>query len=381
MKINFKNPGHIKLMLLSEGVDFDESVLSNVGIKYSENRYYYNVSNDPKKFKNQIPSEILLPEDVESSIYYNPESKFKIKNKGDKILLFYKENFICEILFNSRPYFFDKKINSEVNCQKVISMYGRYILAIFPNAHCFLFNEGLQCKFCSLKPSRKTFGKDNLSFISSEIIKKAIKIAVKHDGERIKYVMYTSGTNMNPDVSYKEHINIIRAIKPLLEKKVIHHVTATPTLNQNLLQETLDSGFKSIAFDLEVFDKKIFQKLCPGKERYFGYDMFLESFKMARKVFGKNNIKVGFVGGLEPIDSLIEGMDFFAKLGVSIAINVFHPDLNTELEGNPRPSADYLMEMVKAQTKICKKYKLIPVFPIGGRRSSLDTEVYKGFFN
>ncbi|MFA6430127.1 MAG: radical SAM protein [Candidatus Paceibacterota bacterium] len=381
MKIDLKNPGHIKLLLLSEGVNFNEHVLLGVGKQFSENRYYYNVSNDPELFKYNLPSEILLPQNIESSIYYNKDSRLSLRIQGDILHLFYEEKILFPVSFNDRPNFFSKDLKNGIECKKVISMYGRYVLAFFTDSSCIYFEKGMPCKFCSLKPSRRTFGKDNEKVITPEMAKEASEIAVQTDTERIKYVMYTAGTPGNIDKGYEQQIEMIEKVKPSFSNDVKHHLTIIPTTNKKLLEKINKAGLDSIAFDIEVFDKKLFTKYCPGKSTFIGHDGFIESLKLARSVFGHSNVKVGFVGGLEPIESLKEGMEFFGKLGISIAINVFHPDKNTELEYKTRPSIDFLFEMVKFQSEVYKKYNLIPVFPFGGRRSSLDTEVYRGFFD
>ncbi|MEI7616348.1 MAG: radical SAM protein [Actinomycetota bacterium] len=380
MKIDLKNPAHIKLLLLSKGVNFKDSDLLGVGSKYSENRYYYNISNEVSQFKNQLPSEILLPKHIESSMYFNPDSELRLKTNGNKIGLFRKNDFLCRIYFNPRPNFFDKKINNDLVCKQVVSMYGRHILALFSNAYCFYFMDGNQCKFCSLQPSRQSIGKQNINLITPEIAKKAVKIALKNDGKRIKYIMYTCGTNRNEEKSYMEQSQIIKAVRAIYNTKGAHHLTIMPTVNDKLLVNIKKAGLDSIAFDIEVFDESLFQQYCPGKQKYFGRDNFLLSFKIARSIFGHNNVKAGFVGGLEPLDSMKEGMEFFGSQGVSIAVNVFHPDVNTEFSNKPRPEVEYLLKMAKMQSEIYIKYKLKSVFPVGGRRSSLDTEIYRNFF-
>ena len=154
-----------------------------------------------------------------------------------------------------------------------------------------------------------------------------------------------------------------------------------PPKDYKKLEILKTAGLDSIAYDLELFNENLFKYYCPGKQEFFGYSNFLPAVENALKIFGKNNVKVGFVGGLEPVESLQEGMELFSSRGASIAINVFHPDPKTPLGNYARPTVDYLKAMVKAQRDVYNKYNVEPVFPVGGRRSSLDTEVYRGFFN
>jgi len=381
MKINLKNPAHIKLLLLSNGVKFNNNDLDEVGEKYAENRYYYNTSNETTNFKNKLPSEILLPHNIETSLYYNNNSDFELKKRQNTFAIFYKKNLISKATLNKRPFFFNELISNNIHCNQAISMYGRYTLGIFSNAYCFFNQTNNQCKFCSLKHTRETTGENNLFKITAGLVKKALQIAVKTDKKRIKYIMHTCGTHHNENICYKEQIKIINTTKKIVDKNVTQHLTIMPTLNDQLIIGLMNSGLNSLAFDLEVFDKKLFSKYCPGKEKFFGYENFIDSFLLAKNIFGHSNIKAGFVGGLEPLESLEKGMHFFGQKGISIAINVFHPDKNTPLSNKQRPTSEYLFKMVKIQSRIYKKYNLKPVFPIGGRRSSLDSEVYKNLFD
>jgi len=366
---------------LSHGVNFHDSQLALVGKKYAENRYYYNISNPLDFFSNKLPSELLLPKNVEASIYFNPESPLSIKNHEKSFALYYGNKYICKAELNPRPKFFDKTLSGQVQAQQIISMYGRYILAVFFSSYCFLFSQGKACQFCSLRTERTTPDNDNLASVDNQTLFRAIQIALKYERSRIKYIMFTTGTHHSDDISYLHQGLLLDTIQKILPKSIKSHTTIMPPKNFRLIQKLYKSGLNSIAFDLEVYDKDSFKYLCPGKEEYFGYENFIEAIKYGRKIFGHSNIKVGFVGGLEDIDSLRAGMDYFGKIGASIAINVFHPDINTPLKSRARPSEKFLLEMVKYQSQIYKKYKLRPVFPVGGRRSSLDTEAYRGFFD
>ncbi|MEK6819055.1 MAG: hypothetical protein AABY10_03925 [Nanoarchaeota archaeon] len=63
------------------------------------------------------------------------------------------------------------------------------------------------------------------------------------------------------------------------------------------------------------------------------------------------------------------------------ALNIFHPDKGTQMQKFPRPASEYVLEVLKEQNRLYKSEGLVPVFPEYGRRSSFDTEVYRGFFD
>ena len=136
----------------------------------------------------------------------------------------------------------------------------------------------------------------------------------------------------------------------------------------------------TIAFNIEVYDRKLFSVICPGKEKIYGYDRYFEALQQAKEVFGFRNVYCGFVGGLEPIESIVKGIVDVAQSGFTPAINIFHADPESVFMRRPHPSTEYVWEMVQAQTAMYRKYKFYPIFS-GGTRNSLDTEVYRGFFS
>jgi len=202
------------------------------------------------------------------------------------------------------------------------------------------------------------------------------------DYNLFNYVMISSGAYPNPNngiLSQMKYIQNMRNVNKGKNKKY-HLVTIPPTSNE-LLHMLAEEGPETVAFDIEIFDPDLFKKYCLGKEKQIGYERFLRIFEDASKIFQKNRVKAGFVCGLESRKSIINGMKFFGRLGIPSSLNIFHPDRGSKLENYPIPSSDYLSDVLIEQSKINDTYSLIPIFPEFGRRSSLDTEVYRGFFN
>ncbi len=140
-------------------------------------------------------------------------------------------------------------------------------------------------------------------------------------------------------------------------------------------------GLQTLAFNIEIYNENLFKFFCPGKYQLYGREKMFKAIKEGIKIFNHRNFFVGFLGGLEPINNMKEGMERFASMGAGIVINLFHPDANTQLANYPRPMPQYLIDLVRIQREIYRKYDIVPIFPEGGRRSSLDGEIYRGFFD
>jgi len=383
-KFDLTNPAIVKLCLLCEGVRIEEAVLKEVGRAFAEDRFrYHRVSKIPKGFE-VVPSEIVLPEDIVCAVFIEEKSPWLIKyNKKGEIRLFYQEQKeICPVSLTKRPKFFERKLSSGHLCRQIAVMYGNYVLALFIMGWCYYPAQKLGCKFCSIGSNwgETGLGRQNLKFVTPKIAQEAVKIAIEEEGQRIKYVMYSSGSFPNNDRGFKTQTEVVKEIKKVTADRACHHFTIMPPDDFSLIKEIKDAGLSTMAFDIEVFDKRRFEELCPGKEKFYGYDKFLEVLEYAVKIFGWSNIHCGFVAGLESLETMIEGFYYLGKKGVVSDANVFHPDPGSELENKARPCKEYVYKMAVEQAKVYKRYNLISIFPIGGRRGSLDTEVYKGYF-
>lgn len=61
--------------------------------------------------------------------------------------------------------------------------------------------------------------------------------------------------------------------------------------SQNLVQ--------AVSFNLEIWSKPLFEKICPGKSHYVGYERWIESLEYAVGLWGKERVYTAMVAGIE----------------------------------------------------------------------------------
>jgi len=381
-KIDFSNPGHLKLCLLSEGIQITDSSIFEIE-QFAENQFPYGYSNKFVKSFRKIPSELIFPNEVVAGLHINSKSPWFLTYdpKVKKIYLEHKNKKITEVWFNPKPLFYGKRLANGITSEKVAVMYGLYTLSFFTRGWCYFFVKNVQCKFCSLAPTRQDLGKGNTTAILSKMAEEGAKLAFKKDGKRIFYVNHCSGSHKNNNLGLTLQIQILQALKKIVPKRIKHHMLTMPPDDLTLLKDLKRANLGTLNFAIEVFDPALFKKICTGKQLYYGYDKFLQAYEEGVKIFGRGNMYANFVGGLEPLASMFKGFEYFAKRGIAPSINIFHPDPESEFAYKKPPSIDYIFELVKTQSDIYKKNKFVAIFPRGGTRNSLDTEVYRGFFN
>jgi len=366
-----KNPALAKLELLVKGVEMQNDLQLNK--EEAEEKYFYDSA---KRGEGILPSEMILPQGIVSNIFVSEKSHYSIQNRK----LFLNGKKVFDIRFTPEAKFSKEILSDGMPASRVASMYGLDVFSLFLNRKCSYFKNKIGCEFCSLDYTSKNKGKKNPFNPKVSQVVETFRKALEMDRSLFDYVLVSSGAYADPDKGIIEQMKYIKAMKDIDDGKIKYHLVTIPPKSDELLHR-LSEGADSIAFDLEVFDADLFRKYCPGKEKQIAYDSWLKIFEKSSRYFKKDSVKVGFVCGLEPLESLVDGMEFVGKLGLTPAVNIFHPDEGTPLVNSPRPPLEYVMDLVREQSRIYKQNKLVPVFPEYGRRSSLDTEIFRGFFD
>jgi hypothetical protein len=102
-------------------------------------------------------------------------------------------------------------------------------------------------------------------------------------------------------------------------------------MKEEQLRELFDAGLRAFGCYFEIWDREKFKKVCPGKEKYIGYDEFLERTLKTVEIFGEGNVLAGFVPGCEmapppygfgadnldeAVSSTLEGFKFLLENGI-----------------------------------------------------------------
>jgi biotin synthase-related radical SAM superfamily protein len=124
-----------------------------------------------------------------------------------------------------------------------------------------------------------------------------------------------------------------------------------------IVEKYKEAGFKNISHNIEVWDRHLFAALCPGKEkRNGGWQHWVDALEYSVGVFGRGNVHSNIVGGLGPIDSTLEGIEYLASKGIVCHFSVFRPEEGTPLKGYRSPEAEWHFRLVDEATTIFQRY-------------------------
>jgi hypothetical protein len=147
-----------------------------------------------------------------------------------------------------------------------------------------------------------------------------------------------------------------------------------------------EAGFLNISSNIESWDKNIFAAICPGKEkRNVGLRHWVDALEYYVSVFGKGNVHSNIVGGLEPKQSILEGIEYLASKGVLCHFSAFRPEKGTPLEGYRSPEPSWHWDLLDKVTDIYIRYgfNTLQMYsgPASGPHAGQVFQIKKGEFS
>ncbi|MDO7898595.1 radical SAM protein [Pseudomonas citrulli] len=370
----------LKLELLSNGVNFSNDFLKSFQSQtnHIEKRRAYGTGDQIFPTSNiRTPQEIILNAQVIVAANYNPKSKFLITLE-DAVPILKNGDKNIDISFPKRPKPYGKYLSNGELFEKHLTVYGNSTLGIFSPGHCYYFNDNHECKFCSLGAAREYLS-DHKMRVNGETAGEAVAMALETEYGRYRRVLLNGGTIRNYDKGYSIHLDLLEHVKSKNPNTALdYHLISMPPKDFRLFDRFKKFGHK-MAMSLEIYNSSLFSAICPGKARDYTRDRFLAAFEAAVEILGRGNVYVGFVAGMEPLESIVEGIEYFGELGVVPAVAVFHPDAGSQFAYHQRPSADFLRSIGIKMSEIYFREGFQPLIE-GSGRNSLDTEAYLGGF-
>lgn len=351
----------LKTELLIDGLTISDEALSTVGQGGLEKVFWvFEMTSSTHKGTGDgtrpLPNDMLLPYDLYVDVRFSPNSKYKVHKSGDVVILLKNNIELCEVKWPKRPAFYDMKTQSGESMKKVSSMRGDCGLRVcFDNA-CTYFAKGEQCKFCNIVPARQRNRDHVVTRKEAEDIYDVVKETII-DNPVCSHLAMTAGAAKDDGLGNLP--SILERLKPLLKEKYFPIVTAiTATRNKKETEYLCSTGISSVAFNLEIWNEKIFNEICPGKTRRIGRDRWIESLKEARDLLKPARALSSFVVGLEPRESVLEGIEYLSSEGIWPIMSPFIPMVGTEYEGKQAPDADWVWDVHEKATEII--YKNLP---------------------
>lgn len=370
----------LKIDLLSHGIGYDDAFLAAFETQTGllEKRRAYGTG-DGRLFarSRRVPQEIVLEGGVVCAVNFNAASPWRLSFEGSLVVLL-NEDKRHVVSLPPRPAFYGLRLASGRRVEEIVTLYGTGTLGIFSLGHCYYFNDSRECKFCSLGPARDHVA-DHLMKVQQQEAREAVAAALSVKPDHIRHVLLNGGTAREYNKAFSKMAGVLSAALDAPGAEDLEgHMISMPPRDFGLF-ELVAQVRATLAMSLEVWDPELFSKICPGKDQDYGRRRFLDAYEAAVVRLGHGNVYAGFVAGLEPVTSLIEGMRALANIGVVPAVAVFHPDAGSKFARRTRPKTHDLLEIGREMSALYAQHGFRPLIT-GSGRNSLDTEAYNQQF-
>ena len=275
------------------------------------------------------------------NISWDKSSPYTLKHEDGRYFIVKDGNIVLEdIHFDKRAKYYDKKTSDGTYMKTVAVDSGYGHLFVSYSNECFLKERGLDCLFCNINATKAMYGeRDGVSWKTPKQIGEAIAEGYKEGFDK----MTVSGGFIPERREVEYYIDVAEAIQEATGLKDFNGTACVgATKDFSVFDNYKQAGYRTIASNIEIWNKKMFDVICPGKSEYCGgRENWLNALLYEVDVFGKFNVRSTMVSGIEPKQETLEGVQYLVEHGVIAIPSQWNPNCGSALEGHRTPNAEW----------------------------------------
>jgi hypothetical protein len=385
----------LKEDLLRTGIDFDTSALSDNLEGEIKPKSYFIFSFDQKPLTQlgeaalrRPPEEIALtggPYDLRRtivSVRVNPDSPYRIalaETGGLKMSL--EGRVIADVGLPPMPEYYRHELeNGKTVMETAPTIQWGYLIYLTVLRLCQYFGAKEECQFCDINHNWRQHKKEGRPYTGVKPVDdvlEALAIIDRYDTDKVSKAYTLTGGSVTSTVDGLAEADFYgryaQAIEERFPNRWIGKVVAQ-ALPKADVQRYKDYGITIYHPNYEVWDKRLFEIISPGKERYVGREEWHRRIFDAADVFGARFVIPNFVAGVEmakpfgfetvdeAIASTTEGLDFFMSRGITPRFTTWCPEPSTPL-GRDNPNGaplEYHIRLLEAYRGALEQHGLKP---------------------
>ncbi|MEV4544405.1 hypothetical protein GA0070609_3030 [Micromonospora echinaurantiaca] len=376
----------IKEDLLRGGMAFDDSALTDNEGGEVKPKSYFIFSFDHRTLPElgtaalrRPPEEIVLsggPYGLRRtvvSVRVNPDSPYRVKDSGDGVLrLFLDDRPIADVGLPPMPEYYRHTLANGKSVMEVApTIQWGYLIYLTVFRVCQYFGAKEECQYCDINHNWRQHKAAKRPYTGvkpvAEVLE-AMEIIDRYDTLGASRAYTLTGGSVTSTVEGLGEADFYgryaKAIEERFPGRWIGKVVAQ-ALPKADVQRFHDYGIRIYHPNYEVWDKRLFELYCPGKERYVGREEWHRRILDSAEIFGPRNVIPNFVAGVEmaapfgfttvdeAIASTAEGLEFFMSRGITPRFTTWCPEPTTPLgrtnpQGAPLEYHIRLLEVYRA---------------------------------
>src|SRR5688572_10568332 len=376
--------------LLRTGIAFDASALTDNLDGEIKPKSYFIFSFDQKPLTElgeaalrRPPEEIALtggPYGLRRtivSVRVNPDSPYRMTAQG----LTLDGRPIADVTLPPLPEYYRHTLaNGKTVMETAPTIQWGYLIYLTVLRLCQYFGAKEECQYCDINHNwrqHKQEGRPYTGVKAVDDVLEALAIIDRYDTAKVSKAYTLTGGSVTSKVDGLAEADFYgryaQAIEERFPNRWIGKVVAQ-ALPREDVQRYHDYGIRIYHPNYEVWDKRLFEIICPGKERYVGREEWHRRIFDAAEVFGARYVIPNFVAGVEmarpfgfatvdeAIRSTREGLDHFMSRGVTPRFTTWCPEPATPLgKDNPEGAPlEYHIRLLETYREALEKHGLQP---------------------
>jgi hypothetical protein len=386
----------LKEDLLRTGIAFDTSALTQNEAGEVKPKSYFIFSFDHKPLAQlgeaatrRPPEEIALTGGVYGlrrtivSVRVNPDSPYRVARTAEDgtVGLSLEGRPIADVAFPEMPEYYRHRLSNGKSVMEIApTIQWGYLIYLTVLRLCQYFGAKEECQYCDINHNwrqHKQEGRPYTGVKPIEEVLEALAIIETFDTERTSHAYTLTGGSVTSKVDGLAEADFYGRYAEAIEERFpgrwIGKVVAQ-ALPRADVQRFKDYGIRIYHPNYEVWDKRLFEIICPGKERYVGREEWHRRIFDAAEVFGPRYVIPNFVAGVEmaqpfgfttvdeAVASTAEGLNFFMSRGVTPRFTTWCPEPTTPLgKANPEGAPlEYHIRLLEVYRETLERHGLQP---------------------
>jgi hypothetical protein len=379
----------LKEDLLRTGIAFDDAALTDNLDGAVKPKSYFIFSFDQRPLaqlgeaaRRRPPEEVALaggPYGLRRtivSVRVNPASPWRVTAAGLEL----EGRPVADVELPPMPAYYRHELsNGKTVMETAPTIQWGYLIYLTVLRLCQYFGAKEECGFCDINHNwrqHKQAGRPYTGIKPVEDVLEALAIIAQHD-DGVSHAYTLTGGSVTSKVDGLAEADFYgryaQAIEERFPGRWIGKVVAQ-ALPRADVQRYKDYGISIYHPNYEVWDKRLFSIISPGKERYVGREEWHRRIFDAADVFGPSHVIPNFVAGVEmakpygfasvdeAIASTTEGLDHFMSRGITPRFTTWCPEPTTPL-GRDNPDGaplEYHIRLLDAYRDALERNGLQP---------------------
>jgi hypothetical protein len=386
----------LKEDLLRTGIDFADSALTDNLDGEVKPKSYFIFSFDQKPLaelgaaaKRRPPEELALTGGPYAlrrtivSVRVNPDSPYRVEREPESraLTLSLEGRLIADVGLPPMPEYYRHELaNGKTVMETAPTIQWGYLIYLTVLRLCQYFGAHEECGFCDINHNWRQHKREGRPYTGVKPVAdvlEALAIIDRYDTTKASKAYTLTGGSVTSTVDGLAEADFYGRYAQAIEERFPHRwigKVVAQALPKADVQRYKDYGITIYHPNYEVWDKRLFSLISPGKERYVGREEWHRRIFDAAEVFGPRYVIPNFVAGVEmakpfgfatvdeAIASTTEGLDYFMSRGVTPRFTTWCPEPTTPL-GRDNPNGaplEYHVRLLDAYRETLAKHGLKP---------------------